>query len=88
MDLKVISTIESKKNNNLYEIMEDRIRVKDSSGTKEVFLPEDSQYSLCFYDIFYMGEKLYVIVARRVGFDVKYEIDEDELILRNPTPFK
>ena len=68
--------------------MEDRIRVTDSSVSKEVFMPVDQQYSLCFYDILYMGEKLYVIVAARVGFDVKYELNEDELILQNPTPFK
>ena len=88
MDSKVIRKIESKKNAHLYELMEDRIRVTDSSGTKEVFMPDDSQYALCFGDIFYMGEKLYVIVARRVGFDMKYELNEDELILQKPTPFK
>ena len=88
MDSKVIRTIESKKNAHLYELMEDRIRIMDSSGTKEVFVPDDSQYSICFCDIFYMGKKLYVIVASRVGFDMKYEIDEDKLVLQNPTPFK
>lgn len=50
-------------------------------------LPYDDKYE-CFDQILYMGEKLYAIVACRVGFDVKYEIDEENFTLKDCSPFK
>ena len=83
-----IITVTSKINNNKYSLYIDRITVDTGSETKELKMPTESDYYICFHDLLYMGEKLYAVIACRVGFDVKYEIDEKNLKFINKTPYK
>ena len=83
-----VITLTSKINNNKYSLYTDRITVDTGSETMNLTMPKESDYYICFHDLLYMGEKLYAVIACRVGFDVKYEIDEKNLKLINKTPYK
>ena len=83
-----VITLKSKINNNKYSLYTDRITVDTGTEKKELKIPDESDYYICFNDLLYMGEKLYTVIACRVGFDVKYEIDEKNLKFINKTAYK
>ena len=77
----------SQKNDNVYHIESDRLVVSSASGDKEIPLPVDpTSYMnyLGFLYMFYEAEKLFVVVATRDPYDVRFELDEDKLELKGP----
>lgn len=78
---------ESKKNSNVYHIYGDRLVVHSGSDKKGITLPVDQKsfmYYLEFDHMYYEGEKLFVVVATRGSYDVRFEVDEDSLELIGP----
>ena len=52
---------------------------------------EDKEYTielphkdniLCFYDMYYVNNNLIVIIAARGSYDIRYELDEQDLNLK------
>ncbi|MDO5154763.1 MAG: hypothetical protein Q4D51_02255 [Eubacteriales bacterium] len=83
----VRTTLNSKRNGVAYTLYENKVVISTGKGEVTIPLPYDDNYE-CFDHILYMGEKLYAIVACRVGFDVKYVIDEENFTLKDCSPFK
>jgi hypothetical protein len=85
-----LKTIVSSKNDNIYHIFEEKIEVITKSETRIIELPVDQDnpyYYQCFYDAYYINDKLYAIVAVRDQYDVRFEIDENSLKLKgSPIP--
>lgn len=80
----------SHKNDNRYVLYEDRIEVISRSRTVTLPLPVDKDRYMnyiCFTGIFYSGDKLYVTVATRESYDLKFIMDEDIIEITDPTPF-
>ena len=72
-------TLKSNKNDNVYTLYTDKIVVKTKTGTKEILLPKDQGVRWCFYDIYYIQNKLFAILVSNGNRDMRIEIDEDEL---------
>ena len=70
-----IKTVKSGKNNNVYHMFKDRIEVAYGSGMTEIPLPLDY---LTFYDLYYINNKLYVILVTGGPYDVRFELDEEK----------
>ena len=63
---------ESKRNNNAYHILSDRIVVYSGSDEREIPLPVDPtsfMLHLEYLYMFYEGDKLFVVVATRDSYD-------------------
>ena len=76
---------ESKRNNNIYHVLSDRIIVCSGSDEREIPLPVDPKsfmYYLEYLYMFYEGDKLFVVVATRDSYDARFELDEDILDLK------
>ena len=81
------NVFESKRNNNVYHILSDRIVVYSGSDEREIPLPVDPttfMYYLEFSYMFYAGDKLFVVVVTRGSYDARFELDEDNLNLKGP----
>ena len=82
--------LESRKNDNVYHVLNDRIVARSGSYEKEIPLPVDPtsfMYYLEFLYLFYEGEKLFAVVATRGSHDARFELDEDNLELKgSPIP--
>ena len=71
----------SKYNNNLYTMYNCKIIITNGNQERIVELPRDEN-SICFYDMYYERGLLIVIIATRGEYDLKYELDEDNLKLQ------
>lgn len=82
--------LRSKKNDNVYHVLSDKIVVQSGSDKKEIPLPADPatfMYYLGFLYAFYEGDKLFVVVATRGSYDARFELDEYNLELKgDPIP--
>ena len=83
MEAKLLRTIKSIKNSNVYNLYEDKILVQTETKEKELRMPTvpagQSDF-VCFYDIYYMQNKLFaVLITTGSGYDMRIEIDEDTL---------
>lgn len=83
-------TIKSNYNANTYTMYEDKIEVTRGSQIREIALPIDpSRYRFYqqFHDIYYINGKLFAIVATGSSYDMRFEIDEEQLVLKDdPIP--
>ena len=85
MEIRNKMVLESRKNNNVYHVLSDRIVVHSGSDEKEIQLPVDPStfmYYLEFLYVFYEGDKLFAVVATRGSHDARFELDEDCLELK------
>ena len=85
-----VLNIKSRKNDNVYHVFDEKIVVTIGAKTKDIALPFDSSKP-CYYerfsDVYYINDKLYAIVLVRDSYDVRFEIDEEELVLKGrPIP--
>ncbi|MEE3472177.1 MAG: hypothetical protein VZR24_16095 [Butyrivibrio hungatei] len=75
-------TLNSIKNENIYNLYEDKIVVQNGTMNKELCLPIEyagqSNY-VCFSDIYYIQNKLYAILITNGFYDMRVEIDEDNI---------
>ena len=69
-----IIIVKSRKNN-IYHMFKDRIEVVYGSGMTEIPLPVDY---VVFYDLYYINNKLYAILATGDPYDVRFELDEEK----------
>ncbi len=83
MEAKLLRTIKSIKNNNVYNLYEDKILVQTETKEKELCMPAvpaGQSGFVCFYDIYYIQNKLFaVLITTGSGYDMRIEIDEDTL---------
>ena len=79
MESKAISTLRSIKNDNIYTLYEDKIVVQSGKVTKEILLPSDRSVYRCFDLIYYIQNKLFAIMITNGNYDMRIEIDEDEM---------
>ena len=79
MESKAISTLRSIKNDNIYNLYEDKIVVQSGKVTKEILLPSDRSVYRCFDSIYYIQNKLFAIMITNGNYDMRIEIDEDEM---------
>ena len=79
MESKAISTLRSIKNDNIYNLYEDKIVVQSGKVTKEILLPSDRSVYRCFDLIYYIQNKLFAIMITNGNYDMRIEIDEDEM---------
>ena len=85
-----VLNIKSRKNDNVYHVFDEKIVVTIDVKTKDIALPFDSSKP-CYYerfsDVYYINDRLYAIVIVRDSYDVRFEIDEEELVLKGrPIP--
>ena len=73
--------VKSKKNNYTYMMHEDIIIASSEDKEYTIDLPHKDNI-LCFYDMYYINNNLIVIVAARGSYDIRYELDEEGLILK------
>jgi hypothetical protein len=82
MESKVLRTLRSNKNNNVYNLYKERIVVQNGTNVKELHMPAvpagQSGFE-CFYDIYYIQNKLFAVLITGSGFDMRIEIDEETL---------
>ena len=76
-----IIVLKSKKNNYTYMMHEDIIIASSEDKEYTIDLPHKDNI-LCFYDMYYINNNLIVIVAARGSYDIRYELDEEGLILK------
>lgn len=76
-----IIVLKSKKNNYTYMMHEDIIIASSEDKEYTIDLPHKDNI-LCFYDMYYINNNLIVIVAARGSYDIRYELDEEALILK------
>lgn len=79
MESKAISTLRSIKNDNIYNLYEDKIVVQSGKVTKEILLPSDRSVYRSFDSIYYIQNKLFAILITNGNYDMRIEIDEDEI---------
>ena len=79
MESKAISTLRSLKNDNVYTLYEDKIVAETRKGVKEISLPSDRSVYRCFDSIYYIQNKLFAIMITNGNYDMRIEIDEDEI---------
>ena len=79
MESKAISTLRSIKNDNIYTLYEDKIVVYSGKVTKEILLPSDRSVYRSFDSIYYIQNKLFAILITNGNYDMRIEIDEDEI---------
>lgn len=73
--------IQSIVNQNCYYLFKEKIIIKQGDGNyKEIYLPHDVNI-ICFYDMFYVANKLRVIIATRTDYDFISILDEENLSL-------
>ncbi len=91
MEAKLLRTIKSIKNNNVYNLYEDKILVQTETKEKELCMPAvpaGQSGFVCFYDIYYIQNKLFaVLITTGSGYDMRIEIDEENLSFKgSPAP--
>lgn len=64
-----------------YTMHDDAIVVHFDDMTYNIELPKEGK-NLSFYDMYYINDKLTVIIATSSSYDVRYELDEDNLKLQ------
>ena len=69
--------LESNKKNNTYYMYSDKIVVRGTIN-KIIVLPPDYKI-ICFYDIYYIKDELYVVLCNDGDYDVVYIMDEENL---------
>ncbi len=91
MDPKVNRTLESIKNDNIYSLYENKILVQTKTRTKELSMPAAPAGQIgfvCFYDIYYIQNKLFaILITGGSGYNMRIEIDEENLsFIGSPVP--
>ena len=71
--------LKSKLNNNIYYLFKDKIVVYGES-TQKIDFPKNGGL-ICFYDMYYVYDKLYVIFNTNGIYDVAYILDENNYSL-------
>lgn len=86
MDPNVKSILKSIKNDNVYNLYDERIVVQTGTGVKEIPMPSGEKF-ICFYDIYYIQNKLFAILVTTDAYDMRIEIDEDNIaFIGSPIP--
>ena len=80
MENKTI-VVKSRKNNYTYMMHENSIVAGGADKEYTIELPHKDNI-LCFYDMYYVDNDLVVIIAARGSYDIRYELDEQNLILK------
>ncbi len=80
MDKEAEIILKSKFNNNVYYMFNDMIIVENGKDVLCIELPRMSK-GICFYDMYYSNECIYVIVATRGNYDIRYILQEETLML-------
>lgn len=73
--------VKSKKNNYTYMMHENIIVASGDDKEYTIELPHKDNI-LCFYDMYYVNNDLIVIIAARGSYDIRYELDEQGLNLK------
>ena len=69
--------LESKKKNNTYYMYSDKIVVCGTIN-KTIVLPSDNKI-ICFYDMYYIEDELFVVLCTDGDYDAVYIMDEEHL---------
>ena len=69
-------------NSNKYYLYRDKIIIKNNKKDKVIVLPQEENI-INFYDMYYDGNILNIIVSTRNMYDYRYILDEVELKLLN-----
>ncbi len=77
---KANTVLKSKRNNNVYYMFSDEIFVHGDSN-KSINIPFDSNI-VCFYDMYYVHDELFVVAATNKGYDYIYVLDEERMMLQ------
>lgn len=77
-----IIMVNSKFNSNKYYLYRDKIIIKNNKKDKVIVLPQEENI-INFYDMYYDGNILNIIVSTRNMYDYRYILDEVELKLLN-----
>lgn len=72
--------LNSRYKNIQYHMRSDKIIIQKDKGQSCINLPKADE-GVCFYDMYYVGEYIQVIVATRRAYDIRYTLDEDKLEL-------
>ena len=73
--------VKSKKNNYTYMMHKNIIIASGKDKDYTIELPHKDNI-LCFYDMYYVNNDLIVIIATRGNYDIRYELDEHSLNLK------
>ena len=76
-----IIVLKSKKNNYTYMMYQNIIVAIGEDKEYTIELPHKDNI-LCFYDMYYVNNNLIVIIAARGSYDIRYELDEQDLNLK------
>ena len=71
--------VESKRNDNIYYMFSDEIFIYGDNN-KSISVPTDFG-ALCFYDMYYVHDELYIVVATNKDYDYIYVLDEEDMII-------
>ena len=84
------SYLKSKKNENCYVLTEMKVFILDASLNilKIIELPWLDGRAICFYDVYYDGDDLKLIIVTTGSFDLALIIDEDNLCIIDSKPTK
>ncbi len=72
--------LKSKRNNNVYYMFSDEIFIHCEKN-KSISIPVDKNI-ICFYDMYYVQEELFVVVSTNMDYDYIYVLDEEKKILQ------
>lgn len=78
--MKTDIIIDSKYKNIQYHMYNDKIIIQENEKQSVIHLPQGDEVG-CFYDMYYAGEYIQVVVATRRAYDIRYTLDEDALEL-------
>lgn len=71
--------LKSKLNDNVYYMFSDEIFIHGDN--KSITIPLDSN-AICFYDMYYVQDELFIVVSTNKDYDYLYVLDEKRMILQ------
>lgn len=80
MEEKADILLKSKYKNNQYYMYSDKIIIKNNNNEYCIRLPQIDKV-IGFYDMYYINQKICVIIATRGSYDIRCILDEEELKL-------
>ena len=85
MEPNIKTTLSSIKNDNVYNLYEDKIIVQTGKKIKELPMPAGQPGFICFHDIYYIQDRLFaILITEGSGYDMRIEIDEEKTDFTGP----
>lgn len=87
---KIQGKIELNNEKGILILLKDAIKIFNANGdqTTSIAVPSNIDTAICFYDVYYSDNKLNVIIATRINYDIACIIDEEEWKIASMHPSK